>query len=90
MSLESLPGGDLIAEGFEDLAAERESVAALLVSIAAPRLKLLGWDVPSPIARPEERLYARLSAEFGDGAHSRYNALIRRVVSFQRAAACAK
>jgi hypothetical protein len=90
MSLDSLPGGDLIAEGFDDLAAGRESVAALLVSIAAPRLRLLGWDVPSPISQPEERLYARLAGEFGDGAHSRYNALIRRVVSFQRAAACVK
>lgn len=90
MSLESLPGGDLIAEGFNDLAAGRESAAALLVSIAAPRLRLLGWNVPSPIAHPEERLYASLAEQYGDGAHSRYNALIRRLVSFQRAAACAK
>ncbi|HSA57259.1 MAG TPA: hypothetical protein VLE53_16215 [Gemmatimonadaceae bacterium] len=90
MSLDKLPGSELVADGLADLAARRESVAALLVSIGAPRLRLLGWEIPCTIDQAEERLYARLAAEFGDGAHSRYNALIRRLVSFQRAAACAK
>jgi hypothetical protein len=31
----------------------------------------------------------RESAEKGDAAHSAYNALLRRLVSFERAAACA-
>jgi len=90
VSLYSLPGGDLIAEGLADLAAGRESLPALLVSIGAPRLRLLGYELPATIEHAEERLYARLAAELGDGAHSRYNSLIRRLVSFQRAAACAK
>lgn len=90
MSATSLPGADLVAEGLRDLAARRESIPALLVSIASPRLRLIGWQLPFILTHPEERLYERLAAEFGDGAHSRYNALIRRMVSFQRAAACAK
>ena len=89
MDLASLPGGDLIFAGLTDLAANRESVEALLVSIGAPRLRMLGFAVSAPIAHAEERLYDTLAAEFGDGAHSRYNALVRRLVSFQRAAACA-
>ena len=46
--------------------------------------------IPFVFDQPEERLYQRLAAEYGNGAHSRYNALIRQLVSFQRAAACAK
>jgi len=45
--------------------------------------------VASPFASAELRLYVLLQAEEGDGAHSRYNALVRRLVSFERAAECA-
>lgn len=83
-----LPGGDVISDGIEDLRAGIESVPALLVSIGAPRLRILGLDVTGPIASPEHRLYQRLAAEDPDSAHSRYNALVRRLVSFERAAAC--
>ena len=38
----------------------------------------------------EARLYAPLYASHADGAHGRYNALVRQLVSFQRAAACAR
>jgi hypothetical protein len=34
---------------------------------------------------PEHRLYDRFAAEDPDSAHGRYNALIRRLVSFERA-----
>lgn len=84
------PGSDLIEEGLDDLSRGVQSVAALLVSIGAPRLQRLGFQVPNPIPFPEHRLYERLSAADPDAAHSRYNALIRRLVSFERAAACAK
>ena len=81
-----LPGGDLLESGLADLAAGRESIASLLVSIGAPRLRLL-LDLPSaPFSDPEHRLYALLAAEDSDSAHSRYNALVRRLVSFERAA----
>ncbi len=85
----ALPGADLVEQGIEDLSARRESVEALLVSIGAPRLRMLGVDVSTPIASPEHKLYALLAQERGDAAHSAYNALIRRLVSFERAAACA-
>jgi hypothetical protein len=84
-----LPGADIVSEGLQDLANRRETSAALLVSIGSPRLRLLGWAIPFVFEQPEERLYHRLAAEYGDGAHSRYNALIRQLVSFQRAAASA-
>ena len=85
-----LPGQDLIDAGLEDLARGRESVAALLVSIGAPRLRRLGLAVPSPVREPERRLYDFLVREYADAAHSRYNALVRRLVSFERTAECAK
>src|SRR3989442_8625696 len=47
MSMEALPGGDLIREGLDDLAAGRESLAALLVAVGAPRLRRLGLQIPS-------------------------------------------
>lgn len=86
--VDPLPGADLVAEGIRDLAAGVTSVPALLVSIGAPRLTQLGVRIPRVEADPEHRLYAQLREQFGDGAHSRYNALVRRLVSFERARAC--
>jgi len=83
----TLPGGDLVSVGLRDLEHERESVEALLVSIAAPRLRGLGLQVPDPMPRPEERLYLLLAGQHGDAAHSRYNSLVRRLVSIERVAA---
>lgn len=81
-----LPGHELIREGLLDLAEGRESESGLLVAMAAPRLRALGFDVPEGGGeRPSHRLYELLS-EADQGAHSRYNALIARVVSFARAA----
>jgi len=81
-----LPGEELVRKGIRDLTRGLESSEALLVSIGAPRLRRLGFTVPKPFDRPEERLYLLLRAEHGDAAHSRYNALVRRLVSFERAA----
>lgn len=86
---ELLPGADLVRRGVADLDAGRESIEALLVSIGAPRLRSVGIRLPTPIDSPEHKLYTLLAAEKGKGAHSAYNALIRRLVSFERAAACA-
>jgi hypothetical protein len=87
---DGLPGADLVAEGVRDLVAGVESVPALLVSIGAPRLRQLRIEVPTPLPSPEHRLYLRLQESDPDGAHSRYNALLRRLVSFERAAACVR
>lgn len=85
------PGGDLIEAGLHDLAASRSTLAADLVLIGGPRLRRLGIAVPiDQPAGAEHRLYLRLAAEDGRTAHSRYNALIRRLVSFERAAECAR
>ncbi len=86
----ALPGADLIREGLDDLAHGVQSIAALLVSIGAPRLGRLGLDVPAPLPTPERRLYAVLHGADPATAHSRYNALVRRLVSFERAAECAR
>ena len=86
-----LPGGDLILRGLADCSRGISSIEALLVSIGAPRLAQLGFEVTDPIPGAERRLYDRLSAEDADSAHSRYNGLVRRLVSFERAAAaCAR
>ena len=87
--LGKLPGDELVDQGIKDLERGIESQESLLVSIGAPRLGRLGIAVPDPFDSPEHRLYALLSAEHGDAAHSRYNALVRRLVSFERAAGMA-
>jgi hypothetical protein len=83
-----LPGGDLVAKGLADLAGSRETIEALLVSIATPRLRDLGVAVCAPLSDPEPRLYERLAREDPDSAHSRYNALLRRLTSFESALEC--
>lgn len=83
-----LPGADLISAGLEDLAHGRETVASLLISIGAPRLRREGIEVSHPLPTPEIRLYWRLVRDNPSGAHSRYNGLVRRLVSFERAVSC--
>lgn len=84
-----LPGEALVTTGLADLAEGRETVESLVVQIGRPRLRTLGYDVPAFEGSPELRLYELLGRRYGNAAHSRYNALIRRLVSFERAAACA-
>ena len=85
----ALPGADLIVKGLSDLEHGIESVESLLVSIGAARLSRLGLLQSTAFPSPEHRLYGMLAAENPDSAHSRYNALVRRLVSFERAAECA-
>jgi len=86
-----LPGEELIQKGLSDLRAGQETIAALLVAIGAPKLRSVGIDVPKKLPpNPEHRLYALLAKNNSDSAHSRYNSLIRRLVSFERAIACVK
>lgn len=86
----AFPGADLIDRGLSDLEQGDASIEALLVSIGAPRLRAAGIAVEHPVSEPERQLYQLLAAENPDSAHSRYNALIRRLVSFERAAECVK
>ena len=83
-----LPGADLVARGIADLATGRLTREALLVLVGRPRLEALGVLIPpepAGEAAPEMLLYELLTREHGDGAHSAYNALIRRLVSYERA-----
>jgi hypothetical protein len=84
-----LPGADLIEKGLRDLRQGREGVEALLVAIGAPRLRSIGIDPPDNLSgNPEHRLYHLLARDNSDSVHSRYNALVRRLVSYERAAEC--
>lgn len=89
MSYEALPGGEIVERGLRDLAEGRETEEALLVSIGAARLMAAGIPVPDlRFDHPERRLYDLLARDDADSAHSRYNALLRRLVSFEDAAEC--
>lgn len=89
--LDSLPGAEIVHPGIADLEAGRETVNAFAVRAAASKLgvqDLVGDDdAEEPAAH---RLYMRLSDELGDGAHSRYNAILARVASYARAAGHAR
>ena len=90
-NLTALPGGDLVVIGLRDLRAGVESIEAALVRVGATNLRAHGLDVSPEDAKgsPEHTLYALLATKYGNAAHSQYNALLRRLVSFERALACA-
>jgi hypothetical protein len=85
---ENLPGADLIAEGLEDLAKRRDTIAAELVKIGSPRLRDCGVNVEvtqEDALNADHRLYDLLRVKHGRAAHSQYNALLGQLVSFERA-----
>ncbi|MDQ3242797.1 MAG: hypothetical protein M3Q09_03625 [Gemmatimonadota bacterium] len=85
MNFDSFPGGAIVRRGMNDVASGVITDEALLVMVGAPRLRALGLDIPpETFVDPERALYERLSASGADSAHSRYNALIRLLVSFER------
>ncbi len=88
MEISRLPGGDLVAKGLRDLEGSHETVEALLVSIAARRLRDRDIPLAVPFSDPEHRLYVLLGRDDPDSAHSRYNALLRRLASFESALEC--
>ncbi len=88
--MQGLPGAELIDKGLADLLRNEETIESLLVSIGSPRLRALGVRLGPVLDNPEHRLYALLDHTHGDNAHGQYNALIRRLVSYERALACAR
>jgi hypothetical protein len=82
-----LPGAELVEQGLADLKENHVTEAALLVLVASPRLKALGIELPArDFPKPyEHQLYSMLEERYGTDAHSQYNGLIRRIVSFTRA-----
>jgi hypothetical protein len=87
-TLRDLPGAEMVERGIRDGENNVESVESLLVGIAAPRLSRLGIQVPPaciPKGDAEVRLYERLGSSGVMDPYSRYNALLRELVSFSRA-----
>lgn len=83
---EDLPGAELVVPGLSDLAAGRKTPEAMLVAAGSARLRDSGVEVRGEIPeQPEHELYRLLAEELGNAAHSRYNAMIGRLVSFNRA-----
>ena len=81
-----LPGEPLVRQGLADLRSGKQTVPACLVGIARSRLGkagLLDRSTPS-VAEPELQLYRLLRREGGD-AYSRYNSLLRELISFEQA-----
>ena len=87
-SFGDLPGAHLIREGLGDLASRRKSTAAFLVQIGSPKLNRCGVSVevtPEDALAADHALYQMLAHDHGTEAHGRYNALLRELVSFERA-----
>ena len=84
-----IPGHEFLNKGIDDLKANELTEEALLVLIGAPNLRALVHEIPfysNPLEdSPEHLLYAKLEARLGRGAHSAYNALVRRLVSAEHA-----
>jgi hypothetical protein len=88
LDLKDLPGADRVERGLSELEQGVESVDALLVAIAAPRLARAGLVVPArarEFPEAELRLYALLGKQGSRDPYSEYNALLRELVSFERA-----
>jgi hypothetical protein len=85
--LVGLPGEKLVRQGLTDLRLAQSTIAACLVAIARPRLAragLMGDGETQSMAEPELQLYRLLRSEGAD-AYSRYNSLLRELVSFEMA-----
>ena len=89
-----LPGGILVQQGLSDLNRGRRTIPASLVEIARTRFVRAGLlperkkftrrGGAEPPVEAELQLYRLLRAEGGD-AYSRYNALLRELISFEQA-----
>lgn len=83
LDLHALPGGDIVMRGLQDLArGASDTVEALLVQIARPRLLAAGVEVPGPAREDAElALYRRLAEDGTADPYATYNSLLRRLVS---------
>ncbi len=86
-----LPGGEIIDAGLIDLARGEESIASLLVSLAAPRLRRERVPLPREVfADADVRLYRLLERSNVELAHARYLAYLRQAASFADACVSAR
>jgi hypothetical protein len=85
--ISGLPGEELVRQGLADFQSGLCTIPACVVRIARPRLSRAGLMPQSNAGQssePELQLYDLLKREGGD-AYSRYNALVRELVSFENA-----
>ena len=82
-----LPGADLILKGLTDYHGGCHSIPACLVRMARPRLIRAGImsDSPPHDDGAELELYQLVSSSEGARSFSRYNALVRELISFEHA-----
>lgn len=89
-AIRRLPGAELVMRGIADWNANRITPEACLAAIALPRLERIGLlpeNSPPPGFESERELYRLLRAQAapGDDPYTRYNSLLRELVSFERA-----
>ncbi len=85
--ISGLPGESLVRKGLSDLSSGKRTISAYLVSIGRRRFENAGLLSPADKSlsqEPELELYRLLRSEGGD-AYSRYNALVRELISFEQA-----
>jgi 2-phospho-L-lactate guanylyltransferase (CobY/MobA/RfbA family) len=84
--IDGLPGVDIIRNGLRDYNENQHTIASCLVRMA--RRRLVNAKLMEPTTQhdidAELDLYQLLSHE-GNQAHSRYNSLVRQLVSFEHA-----
>lgn len=82
-----LPGAEIVDRAINDLEHNKGSSAAIALQVIAPRLRLMGFEVPTLALdeSPELGLYRQLSNENVLDPYSSYNAILRRLYSFAAA-----
>jgi hypothetical protein len=86
-SIERLPGAELVLPGLIEAAAGQLTVGSCLVSIARPLIESSGlaasYGIHNYVKEPERALYRLLQHE-GGNAYGCYNAILRRLISFEQ------
>ncbi len=73
----------MVDQGLLDLVHEKETPESLMVSLAAPRLRLEGVPIPTfRIVDADHRLYRLLESHDPELAHARYLAYLDQIHSF--------
>lgn len=83
----NLPGSEIVVKGMSDLGRNLVTIESLALLICRPEMLRIGIYFPdmSSISRPRElELYTLIENESGRDSHTRYNAILRRLVSFIR------
>lgn len=86
-----LPGGEIVDAGIAALVRGEESIASLMVALAAPRLRREGVPLPREVFTDADvRLYELLERDDARLAHTRFLACLRQAESFANACPSAR